>query len=162
MCNISKGGTNFCQLNVLYDYGTYIFDSFYPSCYAVKDNPQLFVETFAKYYADLNSLHPFREGNGRTQREFARELCLKCGYVFDLSITTHQEMLNASKLALEEVDLSLLINIFSKAIVPINEYHEKDETYLKILTSDDLIVDNKLEEYEYYYDDSIGDDGLSL
>ncbi|MEE0920670.1 MAG: Fic family protein [Lachnospiraceae bacterium] len=151
-CNISKGGTNFCQLNALYDYGNSIFEDFYPSCLSVKDNPELFVKTVAKNYADLNSLHPFREGNGRTQREFTRELCLKCGYIFDLSVTTHQEMLDASKLALEEVDLSLLIDIFNKAIIPIEKYQEKDEEYLKVLTSDDLFVEDNLDDYEYYYD----------
>ncbi|MBP5198505.1 MAG: Fic family protein, partial [Lachnospiraceae bacterium] len=31
----------------------------------------------SKYYSDMNALHPFREGNGRAQREFSRELCLK-------------------------------------------------------------------------------------
>lgn len=31
----------------------------------------------ASYWADLNVLHPFREGNGRATREFLRQLCLK-------------------------------------------------------------------------------------
>lgn len=92
------------------------------------------------------------EGNGRSQREFTRELCFKCGYVFDLSITTHAEMLSASKIALEENNLTLLINIFTKAIVPIEKYQEKDETYLKILTSDDLFAEEEISDYEYYYD----------
>lgn len=30
--------------------------------------------------AELNILHPFREGNGRSLREFIRCLGLKCGY----------------------------------------------------------------------------------
>lgn len=62
--------------------------------------------------------HPFREGNGRTQREFARIVCLECGYDFDLSCTTHQEMLEASKLSFDRADSSLFIRIFSKAVVP--------------------------------------------
>lgn len=151
-CEISKGGTNFCRCIALNDYGTSIFKNFYSSCYSVKSNPEEFVKTVAKNYADLNSLHPFREGNGRTQREFTRELCLKFGYVFDLSVTTHQEMLEASKLALEKVDLSKLISIFSQAIVPIEKYQEKDEDYLRILTSDDLYIEDDLDEYEYYYE----------
>ena len=58
------------------------------------------------------------EGNGRTQREFARLVCLECGYDFDLSYTTHREMLEASKLSFDRADSSLFIRIFSKAVVP--------------------------------------------
>ena len=33
----------------------------------------------------MNYLHPFREGNGRTQREFVRTLALEKGYVLNLN-----------------------------------------------------------------------------
>ena len=33
-----------------------------------------FVEGLAETYADINALHPFREGNGRTQRAFLQQL----------------------------------------------------------------------------------------
>ncbi|WP_245742664.1 Fic family protein [Fontibacillus panacisegetis] len=33
------------------------------------------------YLTELNVLHPFREGNGRTQREFIRCLALKSGII---------------------------------------------------------------------------------
>src|SRR5262249_31378274 len=32
------------------------------------------------YLGELNAIHPFREGNGRTQREIIRQLALRCGY----------------------------------------------------------------------------------
>lgn len=34
---------------------------------------------------NLNYMHPFREGNGRTQREFVRQLALSKGYILDIS-----------------------------------------------------------------------------
>lgn len=148
--NISKNGSNFCDVRAIYDYGNSIFEKFFLSCQKVKDNPEEFVKTVAKYYGDLNCLHPFREGNGRTQREFTRQLCLKCGYVFDLSVTTHKDMLKASKLSLQEGNNSELAAIFSTAIVPFDKYMQKDEEYLKILTSDDLYVEENIDEYEYY------------
>jgi cell filamentation protein len=33
----------------------------------------------------INHLHPFREGNGRVQREFIRTLALEKGYVINLN-----------------------------------------------------------------------------
>ena len=50
----------------------------------------------AYYLAELNVLHPFREGNGRTNREFIRQLALKNGYQLDLKKATAEEILEAS------------------------------------------------------------------
>lgn len=44
----------------------------------------------------INTLHPFREGNGRTQREFIREFALNAGYDLDLSKATAKETIRAS------------------------------------------------------------------
>ena len=46
--------------------------------------------------AELNAIHPFREGNGRTQRIFIMELALKNGYILDLSHVEKKEMIRAS------------------------------------------------------------------
>lgn len=74
-----------------------------------------FIHRLTSHYADLNALHSFREGNGRAQREFARELCCKCGYLFDLTHTNHEEMLNASIKSFY-ADNAELERIFSKAV----------------------------------------------
>jgi len=42
-----------------------------------RDNKILFAEKLAEILDNLNYLHPFREGNGRTQREFLRLLALE-------------------------------------------------------------------------------------
>lgn len=39
-----------------------------------------FVHALAELYGDLNALHPFREGNGRTQRAFLAQLSVDAGY----------------------------------------------------------------------------------
>ena len=40
--------------------------------------------TRAGYYmGQINAIHPFRDGNGRTQREFIRELAVQAGFVID-------------------------------------------------------------------------------
>ena len=50
----------------------------------------------AYYLAELNVLHPFREGNGRTEREFIRQLALKNGYILNLKRVEPYKILEAS------------------------------------------------------------------
>lgn len=47
----------------------------------------------AYYMSELNVLHPFREGNGRTIREFIRELAYVNGYSLDIKNVNPKEML---------------------------------------------------------------------
>ena len=39
-----------------------------------------FISRLAETYADINALHPFREGNGRAQRAFLRQLAHDAGH----------------------------------------------------------------------------------
>ena len=71
-------------------------------------------ETLAKrlayYLSELNVLHPFREGNGRTIREFIRQLAYKNGYILDLTKTTPEEIFNACvKSVYETQDLEKIL-----------------------------------------------------
>ena len=69
----------------------------------------------AYYMAELNVLHPFREGNGRAIREFIRELAAWNGYELDLTKTTPKNMLDA---CIESVvDTSNLEEILYKCLV---------------------------------------------
>jgi cell filamentation protein len=44
-----------------------------------------FVGRLTHYFAEVNALHPFREGNGRTQRAFFRQLSQEAGWNLDWS-----------------------------------------------------------------------------
>lgn len=49
------------------------------------------------YLSELNVIHPFREGNGRTQRIFCQQLCKNTGkFYLDFSMSNEGEMLEAS------------------------------------------------------------------
>ena len=120
---IAKGSL-FCLPQFIQSYAASIYPAYYNDCNHAKDNPKIFVKTLTEHYADLNALHPFREGNGRAQREFARELCMQCGYAFDLRFTTHEQMLNASIESLDKGDNKPLEEIFQKAINPLDENNE--------------------------------------
>lgn len=135
--NIGKGNL-FCLPEHIQSYSEDVFRNFAKDCHAAKDDPAGFVHALAGHYGDMNALHPFREGNGRAQREFARELCLACGYAFDLRKTTHQEMLKASILSFDKGDNSGLERIFQKNVLPFAQYQHPYPQYLQILSNDDL------------------------
>ena len=75
------------------------------------DKKQL-AQRLAYYISEFNVLHPFREGNGRTIREFIRQLALKNGYVLNLKKVSPKEMLKASiESIIDTTDLEKLIEI---------------------------------------------------
>lgn len=137
--DIGKGNL-FCPVQNIISYGNSVFDNYYSDCLENINNKEKFIQAFTRNYADVNALHPFREGNGRSQREFARELCLACGYFFDLSHTSHKEMLSASILSFNSGDNSLLLDIFANAITPISNLEKPRKHNLQILSSDDLNI----------------------
>ena len=49
---------------------------------------------------------PFRDGNGRTQREFIRELAVHAGFVIDWSRVTREQMTAASLKSFQTGDSS--------------------------------------------------------
>jgi cell filamentation protein len=78
-----------------------------------------FVERTTRLTVDLNAFHPFREGNGRTQREFMRTVGMNAGYEYQSSRLKKDELLEANiKTGFDPTkkDLSLHQQI-SKAIV---------------------------------------------
>ena len=130
----------FCRAQFINEYAETVFDDFYSSCSKNKNDKDIFIKTLASHYADMNALHPFREGNGRAQREFTRELCLNCGYVFDLTKTKHDAMLSASIASFDKGDNTGFIDIFTRCIIPLEEYKDYQSNLtasLLILSEDD-------------------------
>lgn len=67
-------------------------------------NSQDFMPRLAYYYAELNFLHPFREGNGRATREFVRQLLLVNGYIVDWSAVSVDQLLSAMEASVYDTD----------------------------------------------------------
>jgi cell filamentation protein len=77
-----------------------------------------FANRAAYYLGELNAAHPFREGNGRTQREFIRELGLKAGYYIDWRATTIEQMTSASRLSHISGDFSPFARLLGECMRP--------------------------------------------
>ncbi len=82
-----KGKSSFCVGELIPHESKKLFDSLKEQNY-FKDSKSLdhFSKEITAFLSDLNSLHPFREGNGRTQRIFIHELAKNAGYKLDLGL----------------------------------------------------------------------------
>lgn len=63
-------------------------------CLTTADRDE-FVEAAAEFLAEINAIHPFREGNGRTQLSFMYIVSVVSGHVFDLSAVRQETFLPA-------------------------------------------------------------------
>lgn len=77
-----------------------------------------FAQRFAYHFDNYNFIHPFREGNGRTQRLFWTLLCHDAGYDLDWCQVSGEENDEASRAAAEDMDLSGLVAMFSRIATP--------------------------------------------
>lgn len=93
---ISKGSSSFAHPDHIQVQMHRIFNELKEENY-LKDLPRdKMIKRLAHYLAELNALHPFREGNGRTVREFARQLMANAGYQLDWEkIAGPAEIINA-------------------------------------------------------------------
>lgn len=75
-------------------------------------------ERAAFYLGQINMMHPFREGNGRTQRIFLDQLAECSGYGFEWSSVSGEKMAHACRAARQDpADYQLLINLINLIIV---------------------------------------------
>lgn len=86
----------FCKVQHIETQANEIFKKLKNDCYLVDLSKEKFIKKAAFYFSEINALHPFREGNGRTQREFIRQLAYKAGYILYFASISDQEMLEAS------------------------------------------------------------------
>lgn len=71
----------------------------------------------AFYLGEINMIHPFREGNGRTQRIYIEQLCLNNGrFEIDFTEVTKEEMVIASVRS-ANVSNDLLEKLIEKCLV---------------------------------------------
>lgn len=93
--DISKGNFRFASARFLHEQTNDLLNELKKENF-LKELPYgMFVERLTHYLTELNVLHPFREGNGRTLREFIRCLALESGYYIDWSSVEPSAFLDA-------------------------------------------------------------------
>ena len=110
--NIGKGVFRFAEWQYIESELDNLLKKLKEENYLANYSQEMLAEKLAYYISELNVLHPFREGNGRTIREFIRELALKNGYILNLKKVNPKDFFNASvKSIVDTNDLEKLINI---------------------------------------------------
>lgn len=94
--DIAKGNM-FCNVKFIESQAEEIFGKLREENYLSGLGEEEFSVRLAYYFSEINALHPFREGNGRSQREFIRTLTLHNGYVINFAKVSREEMIKASE-----------------------------------------------------------------
>ena len=83
--NISKKGTAFCPTEKLDEQADSVFLYLKEQNFLRGMAKDSFVDALVDFYCSTNMLHPFREGNGRTQRVFLAQLAQNAGYMLNFA-----------------------------------------------------------------------------
>ena len=83
--NISKKGTAFCPAKKITEQAARVFLYLKEQSFLRGMAKDSFVEALVDFYCSTNMLHPFREGNGRTQRVFLAQLAQNAGYMLNFA-----------------------------------------------------------------------------
>ena len=94
--DLSKGNSYFANHTHIVSAAIPIFEKLAKERYLKGLDAAAFSERAAYYLSEINALHPFREGNGRAQREFINHLARANGYIIDWTASTPERMLQAS------------------------------------------------------------------
>jgi cell filamentation protein len=90
-------------------------------------------ERLAYYFGEVNSVHPFREGNGRTNRAFFSLLAQQSGYRLDWEKVERPEYLEASIQSFNGNEKPLE-NMFKNLLLPIERHIQTQLTPLMLST----------------------------
>ena len=114
--NISKKGTVFCNACEIERIGRLKFERLKKQNYLRKMDSGNFLDELTDLYHELNMLHPFREGNGRTLRLFVTLLVRNTGGDIDFN-NTDSDLLTIATIKASQGDKSMLRNVFEKLVL---------------------------------------------
>lgn len=134
-CNIAKQDL-FCLVQHIESFANEIFCKLKNEKYYLDYDYETTIDKLVLLFADINALHPFREGNGRSQRLFIEMLSKINGIYLDLTTVSRTDMIVASHESING-DYEKLKKIFIKNSYKIDD-KEKTE-YINMYCSNNLI-----------------------
>lgn len=95
---ISKGGSSFARPGMIETYAnTSVFKDLKEDRYLQGMDKDKFVERLSHHFGEINALHPFRDGNGRSTRVFLEQLAKQAGYTLDFDQVDPEDWIDASR-----------------------------------------------------------------
>lgn len=99
---IKKGNTVFYPPNMIDRQLNVLFDEINKENMLKETDKEKQLQNLSYIMSELNIIHPFREGNGRTIREFIRCLGLHYGYNINWGNIDREELIDASVNAVDD------------------------------------------------------------
>lgn len=118
--NIAKGGHSFCDVCYLDSFGESIFESLNKNNLYQNLEKDEFIKKCASLLSDINAWHPFREGNGRTQKVLLNYIANINGYHFMFNRVLTKDWVRASIESFDGADTGFKI-ILSNICEPIDK-----------------------------------------
>ena len=133
-CNIAKQDL-FCLTGHIESFGTDVFNKLKKEKYFVDYDKETTLDKLVELFADINALHPFREGNGRSQRVFIESLAQINGINLDLTNVSKMDMIVAGHESING-DYKKLREMFKNNSYDLSEVERLE--YINIYCSDKL------------------------
>lgn len=114
--NISKGNSFFCFANCIEEQLKGISDYIEKKDYGKNYDRAAFLDFISNVSDNLNIVHPFREGNGRTKRLFLSLLSSNAGYELDFTKLEPEELLQAEINSFEQYDIAYIKAAYDKCL----------------------------------------------
>lgn len=118
--NIEKGDTVFAPVKYLEKEANKLFDGLKRDNFYKGLSVDAFSEKAANLSGEINALHPFREGNGRTNIAFMQIVAERAGHPMNLGMVDRDE-LKAATIESFAGSSKPLADVFKKAIVATRE-----------------------------------------
>lgn len=113
---ISKGGKQFFPITLFDNAFKYIDSLIIEFKEIPKDDKKRLAMKLAEILDNVNYLHPFREGNGRAQREFLRLLALEKGLTLNLNPPDNKSVYERYMKGTIDSDLTILADLILELI----------------------------------------------
>ena len=115
--DIAKGDTRFCTFTRIEVEINKLFKQLQQENYFQGLAKPVLIQKIANFYCELNVIHPFREGNGRTQRIFFEHLLAYCGYGVQWDKIDNKEVWIQANIKGFYGQLNPLVKIFEDSII---------------------------------------------
>ncbi|MBP3359959.1 MAG: Fic family protein [Clostridia bacterium] len=112
---ISKADTLFYPPNLIDSELNKVFAKIKEKNILKKKDEDMIFDNLAYVMAELNIIHPFREGNGRTIREFIRIMAKKMNYDMNWGNIDKKELLEASIMSID--NYTVFIDVLRKCTI---------------------------------------------
>ncbi len=86
-----------------------------------------FARKLAALFSKINRIHPFREGNGRAQRQFVRQLAESLSYKLHFEVVSKERLVQASILSTNG-DIAMMVRLMDEITDP-----ERIEPLVKVI-----------------------------